>query len=46
MLPYSRMQAASGFGLALESTRILALHQDHFIEMEKVSRDMVKAWWR
>ena len=43
MLPYSRMQAASGFGLALESTRILALHQDYFIEMEQVSRDMVKA---
>ena len=43
MLPYSRMQASSGFGLALEPTRILALHQDHFIEMEKVSRDMVKA---
>ena len=43
MLPYSRMQAASGFGLAVEPTRILALHQDYFIEMEQVSRDMVKA---
>ncbi len=44
MLPYSRMQAASGFGLALRKTRILALHEDHFIEMERVSRDMVKAF--
>ena len=43
MLPYSRMEAASGFGLAVDTTRILALHQDQFVEMEKVSRDMVKA---
>ena len=43
MLPYSRMQTSSGFGLATQPTRILALHQDQFIEMEKISRDMVKA---
>ena len=44
MLPYSRMQAASGFGQATAKTKILALHQDRFVEMEQVSRDMVKAF--
>ena len=43
MLPYSRMEAASGFGLAVADTHLLALHEDHFVEMEQVSRDMVKA---
>ena len=43
MLPYSRMKAASGFGLAVEDTRILALHQDRFVGMEQVSRDLVQA---
>ena len=42
MLPYSRMEAASGFGLAVSDTHLLALHEDHFVEMERVSRDMVK----
>ena len=43
MLPYSRMKAAGGFGQATQETQVLTLHQDHFIEMERVSRDMVKA---
>ena len=43
MLPYSRMTAASGYGLAVEDTSILALHQDHFIGMEQVSRELVQA---
>ncbi len=44
MLPYSRMEAATGFGLAVADTRLLALHEDHFVEMEQVSRDMVKVF--
>ena len=43
MLPYSRMEKASGYGVAIAPSRILALHQDHFVEMEQVSRAMVKA---
>ncbi len=42
MLPYSRMEAATGFGLAVADTHLLALHEDNFVEMEQVSRDMVK----
>lgn len=44
MLPYSRMQAATGFGLATADTYLLALHEDRFAEMEQVSRDMVKVF--
>ncbi len=44
MLPYSRMEAATGFGLAVADTHLLALHEDLFPEMEQVSRDMVKAF--
>ena len=44
MLPYSRMEAASGFGLAVADTHLLALPEDHFAEMEQVSRDMVKVF--
>ena len=43
ILPYSRMKAATGFGVAVEKTQILALHRDKFVEMEHVSRDMVQA---
>ena len=43
ILPYSRMKAATGFGVAVEETQILALHRDKFVEMEHVSRDMVQA---
>ena len=32
-----------GFGLAVADTHLLALHEEHFVEMEQVSRDMVKA---
>ena len=42
-LPYSRMTASTGFGIAVEETLILALHKKYFIEMEQVSRDMVQA---
>ncbi len=42
MLPYSRMEATSGFGLAVADTYLLSLHENHFVEMEQVSRDMVK----
>ena len=42
-LPYSRMTEATGFGIAVEETHILALHKNYFIEMEQVSRDMVQA---
>ena len=42
MLPYSRMEAASGYGVAVAPSQILALHQDQFIPMEQVSRAMVK----
>ncbi|MGB3586635.1 MAG: ATP-binding protein [Tunicatimonas sp.] len=42
-LPYSRMQEATGFGIATEETHVLSLHKKHFIEMEQVSRDMVQA---
>lgn len=43
MLPYSRMKEATGFGIAVEETRVLSLHKKHFVEMEQVSRDMVQA---
>ena len=43
MLPYSRMKAATGFGIAVEETEVLSLHKKYFIEMEQVSRDMVQA---
>jgi signal transduction histidine kinase len=44
MLPYSRMEAATGFGLAVADTHLLALHEDLFPEMEQVSRELVKAF--
>ncbi len=44
MLPYSRMEAATGFGLAVADTYLLALPEELFPEMEQVSRDMVKAF--
>ena len=44
MLPYSRMEAATGFGLAVADTYLLALPEELFPEMEQVSRDMVKVF--
>ena len=43
ILPYSRMKEATGFGIAVEETKVLSLHKKNFVEMEQVSRDMVQA---
>lgn len=43
LLPYSRMKEATAYGIAVTDTQILALHKDHFPEMERVSHPMVQA---
>lgn len=42
VLPYSRLKTASGSGVAVQPTTILALHKDHFVEMEHISSDLVQ----
>lgn len=43
LLPYSRMKEAGGYGIAASATQVLALHKDHFSEMERISHPMVQA---
>lgn len=42
LLPFSRMKEAKAYGTALEPTRILAVHKDHFTEMVSVSYELVQ----
>ncbi|MCB0637878.1 MAG: cyclic nucleotide-binding domain-containing protein [Lewinella sp.] len=42
LLPFSRMKEAKAYGTALEPTRILAVHRDHFTEMVNVSYELVQ----
>jgi len=43
ILPYSRMQEATGFGMAYEPAMVFSLHKKHFQEMEQRCHDLVKA---
>jgi signal transduction histidine kinase len=44
VLPYSRMKAASGYGEALERSKILFLHRDHFPEMIQTQYELTEAF--
>jgi signal transduction histidine kinase len=43
MLPYSRMTAATGDGIASTTSRLYRLHKDHFKEMEQKHPELVQA---
>jgi len=43
VLPFSRMKTARGNGQATETTEVLELHKDYFIEMVNVSYELTQA---
>jgi signal transduction histidine kinase len=42
LLPFSRLKTAAGYGVAVEKTRVLELHKDHFKEIETVSYELMQ----
>ncbi|KAA5540598.1 ATP-binding protein [Adhaeribacter rhizoryzae] len=42
VLPFSRLRAAAGQGIAAVPTKVLSLHRQHFPELERVSPELVQ----
>lgn len=42
LLPFSRLRAAAGQGIAAVPTTVLSLHRQHFPELERVSPELVQ----
>ena len=42
LLPYSNLKTAPGYGEALEESRVLRLHKEHFLELERMSPALVQ----
>lgn len=42
LMPYSRMKTIPGYAYAVGKTKILRLHKDHFVELERLNPDFIQ----